>query len=337
MRGGMATIFQPDGRELRPIRVLVVDDDPRFREGLADYLTARGYAIRQSELPNDALALLREERFDLLLTDLRMPAVSGLDLAREVTSSHPDLPVVLLTVVEDVQAARDALRHGAIDFVTKLAGFREIEMAIERNLERKRLERARLEAREAELFLEAIGALATALDAKEPAMAGHSRRVGWWVVRLAEVLGLSAEERFLMQLGALMHDVGKIGVPDQILIKQGPLTEYEWTLIKRHPVEGARIVGQIQGLAAVADLIRHHHERMDGRGYPDGLAGEAIPLGARLVAVADTYDNIISDHPYRARRTSEEALTELKRCVGTQFDPAVVHLFCQLVQHSSPA
>jgi putative two-component system response regulator len=242
------------------------------------------------------------------------------------------MPVVLLTGLTDVELAKTSLQLGASDFITKPINVRELPIVIERNLLRRKLEVARLKEREAAVLLEAIKALASAVDAKDPYTARHSMRVSRLAFALADAIGLAPDERYVLELAAWMHDVGKIGVPDRILTKPAALVPSEFEVIKLHPTKGGEIVGHIEELGEVADAIRHHHERMDGRGYPDGLRGDAIPLTSRIIHVADAYEAMTSDRSYRQGMPRPRALAELRRHSGTQFDPELAKRFTDVVE-----
>ncbi len=196
------------------------------------------------------------------------------------------------------------------------------------------LENARLYHALEEAYLEAALALAKAMDARDSYTGDHSERLVLWAEAVARELGCSEEEIEALRWAARLHDIGKIGVPDAILHKKGPLTEEEWAVMRRHPIIGAEIVGQIKKLAPAAAIVRHHHERYDGQGYPDGLKGEAIPLGARILAVVDAYGAIVDRRPYKDARPHEEAVAELRRGAGTQFDPRVVEAFLRVLERS---
>jgi response regulator RpfG family c-di-GMP phosphodiesterase len=311
----------------RLARLLVVDDMEAMRLALEDSLRLQGYEVAAVGSGEEALQLLRSQHFDLLLTDQAMPGLSGIELAEAAGRIHPDIPIVLLTGHSDVELARSSLLRGASDFVTKPINVRELPIVIERNLTRRRLEAARLKEREGQVLFDAIKALSSAVDAKDPYTARHSMRVTRLSLLLAEGLGVSSDEKHLLELSASMHDVGKIGVPDQILTKPSTLTAGEFEVVKIHPVKGGEIIGHIEGLIQVADIIRHHHERIDGAGYPDGLRGEAIPLLSRVIFIADCYEAMTSDRSYRRGVSRGRALTELHCNGGTQFDPALVRVF----------
>ena len=314
-----------------PSRLLIVDDMEAMRLALTKCLQLSGYQVRSVSSGEEALELLRSQRFDLLLTDQSMPGLSGLELTDAVARMHPDMPIVVLTGHTDVELARDSLRCGASDFVTKPVNVHELPILVERNLTRRRLEVARLREREGQVLFEALKALASAVDAKDRYTARHSRQVTRLAMLLADAIGLSSEERYLLELSAGMHDVGKIGVPDSILTKPTSLTGDEFAIVKLHPVKGGEIVGEIVELTRVADVIRHHHERMDGSGYPDGLKGEAIPLASRIILISDAFEAMTADRSYRRGLGRDIALRELRDHSGTQFDPELVKVFIHMV------
>jgi len=315
-------------------RLLIVDDMEAMRLGLTKCLQLSGYQVRSASSGEEALELLRSQRFDLLLTDQSMPGLSGLELTEAVARMHPDIPIVVLTGNTDVELAKDSLRRGASDFVTKPVNIQELPILVERNLTRRRLEVARLREREGQVLFEALKALASAVDAKDRYTARHSREVTRLAMLMADAIGLSSEERYLLELSAWMHDVGKIGVPDSILTKPALLTEDEFAIVKLHPVKGAEIVGEIVELARVADVIRHHHERMDGSGYPDGLKGEVIPLASRIILISDAFEAMTADRSYRRGLGRAVALRELRDHSGRQFDPELVKVFIHMVEQA---
>lgn len=319
----------------QPWRLLVVDDMEAMRMALVQCLNLNGYEVVSAASGSEALELLRTQRFDLLLTDQAMPGLSGLELTEAVSRMHPHMPVVLLTGHTDVELAKDSLQRGASDFVTKPVNIRELPILVERNLTRRRLEVARLQEREAQVLFAAIKALASAVDAKDRYTARHSRVVTRLALLLADTIQLSSEERSVLELSAWMHDVGKIGVPDSILTKPGSLTKDELAVMMVHPVKGGEIVGEIEELGPVADVIRHHHERVDGGGYPDGLRGEAIPLASRIILIADAFEAMTADRSYRRGLDPEAALGELRKHSGTQFDAELVRAFVSMMHSQS--
>jgi putative two-component system response regulator len=315
----------------------VVDDAEAMRLALENCLRLHGYEVVTSASGEDALQLLHAQQFDLLLTDHTMPGLSGIELAEAAAQRHPDVPIVLVTGNPDVELAKASLSRGASDFVTKPVNFWELPIVIERNLTRRRLEVARLREREAQVLFEAIKALASAVDAKDPYTARHSMRVVRLSLILADAIGLSADDKYLLELSAWMHDVGKIGVPDHILTKPTQLTPDEFEVMKGHPVKGGEIVGQIEELAGVADSIRHHHERLDGGGYPDGLRGGAIPLTSRIILIADAFEAMTSNRSYRRSLGRDRAFHELQTHSGSQFDPALVQAFLSKLESAADA
>ncbi|HTX54147.1 MAG TPA: HD domain-containing phosphohydrolase [Candidatus Baltobacteraceae bacterium] len=315
----------------RAARLLLVDDVEGVRNALKECLKFIGYDVTAAASAADALELLRMQHFDLMLTDQTMPGLSGLELTEIVLAMRPDMPVVLLTGHPDVELAKTSLLRGASDFVTKPVDIKELPIVVERNLTRRRMEVARLREREAQVMFEAIKALASAVDAKDPYTARHSDRVTRLSLLIGDAIGLGPEERYVLELSAWMHDVGKIGIPDSILTKPARLTGAEFAIMKTHPVKGAEIVGQIEEFSHVADVIRHHHERVDGSGYPDGLIGEAIPLNARIIQIADAFEAMTSDRSYRKDPGRVYALKEIEQFSGSQFDFALAKAFVSVI------
>ena len=304
-----------------------------MRLALEDSLRFQGYDVVSVASGEEALELLHSEQFDLLLTDQAMPGLSGIELAEITARIHPDMPIVLLTGHTDVELAKASLQRGASDFVTKPVNIHELPIVIERNLTRHRLLVTRLKDHQAQVLFEALKALASAVDAKDPCTARHSMRVTQLSLILADALGLSADEKYVLELSAWMHDVGKIGVPDHILTKGSALTKAEFEIMKMHAPKGGEIVGHIEELTRVADVIRHHHERLDGLGYPDGLRGEAIPLLSRIILIADCFEAMTSNRSYRPSAGRAHALEELHRHAGTQFDPELVDVFISKIEN----
>jgi putative nucleotidyltransferase with HDIG domain len=281
------------------------------------------------------------------MSDVHMPGMSGLDLLRFIKDHDPDVSVIMITGILDVNVAVDSLRLGASDYLTKPFELEAVRRAVNKALEQRQsvmenrcyqreLERlvhertselngALREVEESYRFT--LEALAAALDAREHETRAHSQRVREYAVTLAQCLGLPQEEIVDVGRGALLHDVGKIGVPDSILLKPSRLTAEEWIHMKRHPVVGYEILRGIQFLEKAAVIVLAHQERWDGRGYPNALSGNEIPLGARIFGVVDTLDAMTSDRPYRRALSFEAARTEIQRCAGTQFDPRVAQAF----------
>ncbi len=314
-----------------PVHILVVDDNSEVLGALGEALSRNGYRIATATNPYDAVNLLKEKMFHMLITDISMPQMSGIELLEIALRIHPDMPIVLITGFGDVEMAKSSLQKGACDFIAKPVNIKELPIIVERNLERRRLEAERLVEKGAQILLEVIRALAAAIDAKDPYTAGHSHRVTELALLLGDSLDLTPGERYTLQLAAEIHDVGKIGIPESLLNKTSALTEEEWTHMREHSAKGGEIVGHIEELEDVASVIRHHHERIDGLGYPDGLKGEAISELARIIAVADAYDIMTTGRTYCPRRSKAEAVAELLREKG-QFDPEMVEVFVSSLQ-----
>jgi len=342
-------------------RVLIVDDEPVIREVLLERLSSAGFECQIARNSREALGHVRADRFDLVLSDIAMPGGDGMSLLRQIKSEQPNLDVVMLTGVVDVDTAIRAIRLGASDYLTKPFNLDEVVLTIERTLEKRRLinenleyqldlerkvdertrelrrkreevERLYDELKEAFEKIHAtydttLEALMEALDTRDSETQGHSRRVAEYTVAVAKRMGIEEPELTQVRWGSLLHDVGKIGIPDAILRKPGPLTEAEWAIMKQHPEMGARILSSIKFLEGAVPIVACHQERFDGSGYPQGLSGERIPLGARIFAVVDCFDAMMMDRPYRQGTTHEKVREELLKHAGTQFDPAVVEVF----------
>ena len=331
-------------------RILIVDDEEEIRTMLRRCLEDPAFEFIESSNAMDALDKMRGNRFSLVISDLRMPGMSGIDFLRTLKTCDPEVPVILITGVRDLETAVETLKLGACDYITKPFDVYAIRRSVENALERSRLAmenrcyQMELERLVRERTLELNGALkeveegyrftlealAAALDAREHETRAHSQRVREYAVRLASELGLGGDDLTHLGRGALLHDVGKIGVPDSILLKPGRLTPDEWIHMKRHPQVGHDILQSIRFLAPAAEIVLAHQERWDGTGYPNGLGEVEIPLGARIFAVVDTLDAMTSDRPYRKALSFRAAWEEVCRCSGSQFDPKVAEAFLSI-------
>jgi putative nucleotidyltransferase with HDIG domain len=331
-------------------RILIVDDEPSITKLLAQMLQHQGYNCLECQSGQDALHLMNTQAFDAVLCDIRMPGISGLDVLRAVRKKHPRLAFVMVTGVDDVQVGVQSMKEGAGDYLLKPLSLKAVLVSVHQVLERKKLEselenyRLHLEEmvqqRTAQLRMalgeiektydETLQALAAALDLRDNETAGHSRRVMAYAVEIAKVLGCSKKQMKTIARGALLHDIGKIGIPDSILMKTGPLTGEEHAVMEAHVRVGYSLLSQIRFLRGAAEIILSHHERFDGTGYPQGLLAEEIPLGARIFAVADTLDALTSDRPYRQATTFALAREIITQQSGRQFDPAVVSAFLSI-------
>jgi response regulator RpfG family c-di-GMP phosphodiesterase len=333
-----------------PTRILIVDDDSSVRDVIAVLLGEEGYACTVASSAEAALAAMRHSEYPLVISDVRMPGKDGVWLLERVRELHPDSAIVLLTAYGDTEAAVECLRSGAADYLLKPPKVTDLVRAIERALGRRRLELARQKYRKslenrvrektAELsralrglesaYAQTLWSLVAALDAREHETSDHSQRVVRYTLEIARRLALPERDLPSLGRGALLHDIGKIGVPDAILLKAGKLTEAEWAEMRRHPQIGFDILKSIEFLGPPAELVLSHQERFDGRGYPRGLSGDQIPIAARVFAIADTYDAMTTHRPYRPALPPEAAREEIARCSGTQFDPRCADAFLSL-------
>lgn len=329
-------------------RILIVDADVAIRNLIATFLQEEGYTCVQASDVVMATALLRAGKGDISLLISGMP-MSGVEIAA-FRKAQPDMAVILLTGFGDTEQAVDCLRQGASDYLLKPPQLADLVQAVKRALTKRYTERRRkryqrsleqkVRARTAELhtaleniaaaYQNTLTALVSALDAREHEAGNHSLRVVEYTVAVADRLGIMGAAREEIARGALLHDIGKIGVLDAVLRKPGKLTPEEWLEMRRHPEVGYRMISSIPFLQVPAQIVLAHHERFDGQGYPRKLQGAAIPLGARIFAVADTLDAMTSDRPYRRGAGFAGALVEVQRCSGSQFDPEVVRAFLEV-------
>jgi putative two-component system response regulator len=311
-------------------RILVIDDEHVIRGLMIEILEAAGHEVEGAETAERALALLEENDFDLVVSDVVMPGLSGLELLEAAHARRASLPIVLVTGAGTYDTLSQALTRGAAGLVTKPFAHAELQTAVSDALERA--SRSREELRERLLAPTLASALANAIEARDSYLHGHCERLAALAVRIGEVLGLESEEIEILRLGAILHDVGKIGIPDRVLLKPGPLDDEEWLIAKQHPLIGDKLLEPLDLLASARPIVRHHHERVDGGGYPDRLADEEIPLGARIVAVADSVEVMSSRQLYRQPRTTAEIVEELRRQRGAQWDERIVDIVLQLIE-----
>jgi response regulator RpfG family c-di-GMP phosphodiesterase len=339
-----ATLAPP---AVRP-RVLIVDDDPGVRTVLCRVLR-NGYDLRQASCGEEAEEMFGREGADLVLSDLQMPGVGGLELLQRFKAQDETVGFIILTGAGTMENAIDALRLQADDYLLKPFNLEEVTLSVERALKHRTLlrenrfyqrhleERVAEQARELEaLFVDALLSLANAVEARDDYTGNHVGRVARRAVATGREMGLEGEALRHLWVGALLHDIGKIAVPDHVLLKPGKLTDEEYEVMKRHPETGAAIMARSAFLRPALPAVLHHQERWDGAGYPAGLRGEEISLQGRIIAVVDTFDAIVTSRPYRPRRSPAEALAEIERCSGTQFDPAVVEAFRRALEKGFP-
>ena len=313
------------------VRCLVVDDEPRLRQVLVRLMEADGCSCRQAANGVEALEVLATHPTTLVLSDLRMPRMDGIELLREIRSRYPDVAVIMITAVADVDVAVSCLAIGAMDYLTKPFHLEEVRARVAQALEKRRLilDNRDYQERLEELFLASIQSLAEALEVKDRYTRGHSIRVSQYSTAIARALDLDAETVRQIELGGHVHDIGKIGVREAVLNKPGKLTDDEYEHIMTHPVVGWRILSPLLGDAPLAlHIVRSHHERYDGRGIPDGLSGDRIPLEARIAAVADSLDAMSSGRPYRPAIPGwSEALEELRPLLDETGTPEFAELW----------
>jgi response regulator RpfG family c-di-GMP phosphodiesterase len=327
-------------------RILVVDDEPEVRNLLADLLGDEN-DCSTTKSAEAALMKLDEAEFDLVITDIQMGGMSGFEMIPHVHAKWPDTIVLMVSGLQTIESAVEAMRVGAFDYILKPFDILKVEAAVRRGLEHHdlRVAKRRYEnhleelvmLRTAELdrtlqsleeaYRSTLKALTSALEKRDSETSGHSERVVTFSLRLGREMGLSREQTSALEFGSLLHDIGKIGVPDAILRKPSKLTEDEWTEMRKHPLHGQQILNDIEFLKGAAYVVAQHHEKWDGSGYPLGLNGEAIDQNARIFAVADAFDAITSDRVYRKGQSYEAAAAELEEWSGRQFDPAVVRAF----------
>src|SRR5437764_800410 len=327
-------------------RLLIVDDEPEVRGVLRDLLSG-AYECGEAASAEEALRQLRASEFHLVISDITMSGMSGLEMIPHVKVASPDTVIVMISGMQTIESAINALRLGAFDYLMKPFDLRQAEAAVARALEYHELVAAKrryenhleelVEQRTAELdqaldslenaYRTTLQALTAALETRDAETHGHSERVVTFSLRLGRECGLNAPQMKALEFGSLLHDIGKIGVPDAILRKPAKLTDEEWVRMREHPLHGQQILREIEFLEAAARVVAEHHERWDGSGYPIGLQGAEIDLNARIFAVADAFDAMTSDRVYRLGRPYEAAAEELDKWSGRQFDPQIVEAF----------
>lgn len=340
----------------RPPRVLAVDDEPAACKLLSLILAAPAYKCTTASSGAEALLALQREDFDAVISDLHMPGMSGMELLAEVRRRHPHAAFLVTTGVDDVDVGVRAMRSGADDYLVKPLRDTAVLASLDNALHKKQLERQleeyrqhleeMVEERTEQLqsalqqversYEDTLQALGKAIDLRDHETGGHSQRVCRYSLEIARAMGWSQKQLETLARGAHLHDVGKLGIPDGILLKPGPLTESERKFMQQHVQIGFDVIKDVPFLADAAEIILMHHERYDGAGYPRGLKGEEIRPGARIFAVADTLDAITSDRPYRRASSFEFARETIRRLSGSQFDPRVVEVFLSIPEDVWP-
>jgi len=319
--------------------ILVVDDELSIRKVLCTKLRREGFECNEAESAEMALKKLQESTTDLVILDIHMPGKSGVELLEEIKSGYFDTAVIMATAFSDIKIATQCMKQGAYDYLTKPFDLNSVVMTVRKALEKRKFEvdlkkyRQRLEEQVAEqskeirgLSLNAVEALVNALEAKDEYTAGHSRRVTDLAIAIGREVGLSQTELEDLHYGGLLHDIGKIAIDPRVQNKPDRLTEAEYKYVSTHTKIGSSIVRPM-AKSSVAEIIAHHHDYWDGGGLDQTISGNDIPIGARILTIADSFDAMTSDRPYRKAMTVDSALIEITRCSGTQFDPLLVTKF----------
>lgn len=351
------------------VTILVVDDEESTRELFNRIFENEGYRYKEASNGSQAWEILENNSIELMILDIKMPGKSGVELLPELGTRYSDMAIIMVTGIIDIKTAIHCIKQGAYDYITKPFDIGEVMRRVNRALVRRRLKletrdyrqklQGKVEIQATKIrnsFLNSVTALAYALEAKDKYTQGHSQRVSEIAVLIARELGIPKEELDKIRIAGLVHDIGKIGIREDILNKKGRLTDEEYQHIISHCVIGEHILSPIVEDREIIEMVRHHHEHYDGTGYPDGLSGEQIPHGARILAVADSYTNLAyrqtqdevlsrgamilavadaydamtSNRPYRTALPPERALEEIKQGAGAQFDPNVVDAFLRV-------
>jgi len=328
-------------------QILIVDDEEVICSILARRLTREGYTCVTANDGREALQYFYKHPFSLIISDIKMPEMDGLALLKRVKATNPKMMVIMVTAFPEIDLAVEAMHLGAYDFIIKPADLDLVILSVKKALEKKRLEeeivayRSHLERLVEErttklqqayrilkkAHLDSVKVLVEAIDAKDPYTRGHSDRVTRMSLKIAFQFGFAEDRLESLEYGALLHDIGKIGIKDEVLQKPGALNSEEYQYIQEHPLIGVKIIEGLDFFKDKIPMIRHHHEHYDGSGYPDGLLGAAIPLEARIIAVPDAFDAMTSARPHRGMMPLQDVLMELEKCKGTQFDPKILEIF----------
>jgi putative two-component system response regulator len=333
------------------IAALVVDDEESLRNALGQYLRYRGYRVLLADSGEAALKELRQGGVTLMLLDVRMPGMSGVDVVPEALDVEPDLAILMLTAVSDATTAAICMQRGAYDYLTKPIELNDLGAAIDRALRRRdtqiqnrnisswlkeEVARRTEELKANQMRLErlttaTLEALINALESKSEYLSGHSARVAAYSANIAQEMGLPEEEVEAVRVAGRLHDLGKIGIREELLQKRGALTPEEFQHVAQHVTIGAQILAPLTHLGQVVEYVRSHHEHWDGSGYPEGLRGERIPLGGRIICAAETYDALTAPRPYQERLTPDQAVERMRELAGSVLDPQIMEAFAASV------
>lgn len=357
------------GKNFNAPNVLIVDDEIGPRESLRMILKPN-YNVFTAENGNEAINIIKQVKIDVTTLDLKMPGLSGIDTLREIKRIDPDVMVIIITGYGTLKSAIEAIRYGVFDYIPKPFNVTEIMCILDKAINRRRLNlkvkdllkrffdnRCDNETLNTNNFflqkevnnngdikwtdidftdnpncLEFAKVLAYTLEEKDPYTSGHSERVCYYSDFISKRLSFSSKERMELQIASYLHDIGKIGISNRFINKKGTLTSTDWAIIKQHTKKSIELLIPLNLSPNIISYIQHHHERYDGSGYPDGLRGEQIPLGARIIAISDSYDSMTSERPYRRSLSKEEARNELVKCAGSQFDPKLVSIFLDILK-----
>jgi len=334
--------------------ILILDDDPDICSILSVLLKKEGYNITTVQNGASALSQIEEKSFNILLLDVRLPDMSGLEVLKRIKEKTPETTVIIMTGLSSMEAPIDLLRYNVYDYLQKPLDIEKLKVIIKRGIEKQRLEiknknlinsltKKNMELNKKidevlmlnkslqALYLGTLGAVVATIEAKDQYTKGHSDRVTNYAVSIAKELKLPEGHQELIRYACQLHDIGKVGIRDYIFAKSEKLSKEEWDEIKQHPTIAANILKPLEFLDKEIPIIKHHHERYDGRGYPEGLKMESIPLGAQIIAVADAFDAMTSDRPYRKAKSKDEAIEELKKNTGSQFNPIIVEAFLKVL------
>lgn len=330
--------------------VLIVDDEEMIRDLLTSALLQENYVCHQAANVDDAFVILAAQTIDLVISDIMMPGRSGVELLRDIKRVDPEIAVLMITGLSDMSTAMECIHLGADDYITKPFGINRVVLTVRNLIERRNLaiekkhyqvslEFKVMEQTEkihktmkdlSQAYNETLSALVKALDSREKEVGLHSERVVSYTTFIARKIGIGGKELDELARGALLHDIGKIGISDNILLKPGKLDDSEWFEMRKHPKVGYAILSEIRFLKTPAEIILSHHERFDGTGYPKQLKGDHIPVGARIFALVDTLDAMTSDRPYRRALPLDAVTAEVVKHRGTQFDPELADLFLSI-------
>ena len=333
------------------VTVLVVDDEEPIRNALRKYLKQQQFEVYAAGSADEALQQLRLHKIALMLSDIRMPGTSGVDLVPQALEIEPDLAILMLTAVNDATSAALCMQRGAMDYLTKPIELADLGRAVQRALKRREMQlenrhlnqwlKEEVTTRTAELHRQqhrmeristaTLEALVNALEAKDPYLRGHSARVADLSANIATEIGMTEEDVDRVRMAGRLHDLGKIGTRDAVVNKEGPLTAEEFEHVKQHVIIGAQILAPLVHLGDVVNMVKTHHERHDGTGYPDGLRGEEIPMGGRIIGAAEVYDALTTSRPYQEKMTPEQAVERMADLSGTVLDPKIYEALVRIV------